>query len=82
MLRLHQDNSSRKWRLMVKNAKMEKSDLSLNTYQYVEDFKVCVLATGNAHRLQSELTASSKFSKVLELISSRKMSGFKPLTKH
>ena len=37
MLRLHQANSSRKWRILVKNAKMEKSDLSLNTHeQYVE----------------------------------------------
>ena len=37
---------------MVKNAKMEKSDLSLNTYvQYVEDFKFWVLEAGNAHRL-------------------------------
>ena len=35
-----------------KNAKMEKSDLSLNIYvQYVEDFKFWVLAAGNAHRL-------------------------------
>ncbi len=52
MLRLLQANSSRKWRSMVKNAKMEKSDLSLNTYvQYVEDFKFWVLAAGNAHRL-------------------------------
>ena len=32
MLRIHQANSSRLWRLMIKNAKMEKSDLSLNTY--------------------------------------------------
>ena len=32
MLRLHQANSSRKWRSVVKNAKMEKADLSLNTY--------------------------------------------------
>ena len=31
MLRLHQSNSSRKCRSMVKNAKMKKSDLSLNT---------------------------------------------------
>ena len=31
MLRLHQANSSRKCRSMVKNAKMEKSDLFLNT---------------------------------------------------
>ena len=40
MLRIHQSNSSRKWRLMIKNAKMEKSDLTLSTYvQYIEDFK-------------------------------------------
>ena len=31
MLQIHQANSSRKWRLMIKNSKMEKSDLSLNT---------------------------------------------------
>ena len=31
MLRLHQANSSRKCRNMIKNAKMKKSDLSLNT---------------------------------------------------
>ena len=38
MLRLDHANLSRKWRLMVKNAKMEKSDL--NTYvKYVEDCK-------------------------------------------
>ena len=30
MLRIHQANSSRKWRLMIKNAKMEKSDLTLS----------------------------------------------------
>ena len=37
---------------MVKNAKIEKSDLSLYTYvQYVEDFKFWILAAGNAHRL-------------------------------
>ena len=29
MLRIHQANSSRKWRLMIKNAKMENSDLTL-----------------------------------------------------
>ena len=51
MLRLHQANSSRKWRSMVKNAKMEKSDLCLNTdIQYVKDFKFSVVAAGNAHR--------------------------------
>ena len=39
MLRMHQPNSSRKWRFMVKNAKMEKSDLTLSTFvQYVEAF--------------------------------------------
>jgi len=37
---------------MVNNAKMEKSDLSFNTYvQYVEDDKFWVLAAGNAHQL-------------------------------
>ena len=37
---------------MVKNAKIEKSDLFLNTYvQLVEDFKFWVLSTGNTHRL-------------------------------
>ena len=52
MLKIHQANSSRKWRSMVKIAKMEKSDLSLNTYvQYVEDFKFWEMAAGNAHRL-------------------------------
>jgi CRISPR/Cas system CSM-associated protein Csm4 (group 5 of RAMP superfamily) len=55
ILRLHEANSSRKWRSMVKNAKMDKSDLSLNTYmQYVEDFKFWVLAAGNAHRLSEK----------------------------
>ena len=40
MLKIHQANSSRKWRLMIKNVKMEKSDLTLCTdVQYVEDFK-------------------------------------------
>ena len=39
MLRLHQANYSRKWRVMVKY-KMEKLDLSLNTYvRYVKHFK-------------------------------------------
>ena len=38
MMRMHAANSSRKWRLLIKNAKMEKSDLTLSTYvQYVED---------------------------------------------
>ena len=40
MLRMHQANLSRKRRLMVKNAKMERSDLTLSTFvQYVEDFR-------------------------------------------
>jgi len=35
-----------------KNAKMEKLDLSINTYvQYLEDFKIWILAAGNFHRL-------------------------------
>ena len=52
MLRMHQANSSRKWRLMVKNAKMGKSDLTLSTFmQYVEDFRFWFNAAGRAHRL-------------------------------
>ena len=52
MLRIHQANSSRKWRLMIKNAKMEISDLTLSTYvQYVEDFKFWVNVAGRPHRL-------------------------------
>jgi len=33
MLRKHAANSSRKWRIMIKNAKMDKSHLSLSTYK-------------------------------------------------
>ena len=52
MLKIHQANSSRNWRSMIKNAKMDKSDLSLNTYlQYVEDLKFWVMASGNTHRI-------------------------------
>ena len=52
MLKIHQANSSRKWRSMIKNAKMEKSDLLLNTYvQYVEDFKFWVMAAGLPNRI-------------------------------
>ena len=52
MLRIHAANSSRKWRLLIKNAKMEKSDLSLSTYvQYVEDFRFCINVAGHTHRL-------------------------------
>ena len=59
MLKIHQANSSRKWCSMIKNAKMEKSDLSLNTYlQYVEDFKFWVLAAGNAYRLPAKEIAN------------------------
>ena len=37
---------------MVKIAKMEKSDLSLNTYvKYAEDFKFWVMDAGNAYRI-------------------------------
>ena len=59
MLKIHQANSSHKWRSMIKNAKMEKSDLSLNTYlQYVEDFKLWVMAAGNAHRIPEKEIAN------------------------
>jgi hypothetical protein len=52
MLHMHQAHSYRNWRLMVKNAKMEKSDLSLPTFaQYVEDFRFWVNAAGRAHRV-------------------------------
>jgi len=52
MLRMHAANSSRKWRLLIKNAKMEKSDLSLSTYvQYVEDFRFWMNVAGRTHRL-------------------------------
>jgi hypothetical protein len=52
MLKMHNAHSSRKWRLMMKNANMEKSDLSLSTYsQYVEDFKFWMKAAGETHRL-------------------------------
>ena len=50
MLRLHQFES--KMACYVKNAKLEKYDVSLNTYvQYIEDFKFWVLAAGNAYWL-------------------------------
>ena len=50
MLRLHA-NASRKWRLLIKNAKMEKSDLSLSTYvQYVEDFRFWINVADRIHR--------------------------------
>ena len=51
VLKIHQANSNRKWRLMIKNAKMEKLDLTLSTYvQYAEDFKFWVVA-GRPHRI-------------------------------
>ena len=48
MLRLHQANSSRKWRSMMKNAKISEI---WSVAQYVEDFKLWVLAAGNTHRI-------------------------------
>jgi len=52
MLRMHAANSSRKWRLLIKNARMEKSDLSLSTYvQYVKDFHFWMNVAGRTHRL-------------------------------
>ena len=39
-------------RLMIKNAKMEKTDLTVSTYvQYVEDFKFWANVAGRPHRL-------------------------------
>ena len=52
MLRMHAANSSRKWRLLIKNAKMEESDLTLSTYvQNVEDFRFWINMAGRTHRL-------------------------------
>ena len=52
MLNIRPADSSRKWRLMIKNAKMEKSDLNLSTYvQYVEDFKFWVDVAGRPHQI-------------------------------
>jgi hypothetical protein len=49
MLKMHQATSSPKWRLMMKNAIMEKSDLSLSTYvQYVDDFKFWIQAASSS----------------------------------
>ena len=50
MLSIHNATSSRKWRLMMKNARMEKSDLSLSTFtQYVEDWRFWLLVCGREH---------------------------------
>ena len=50
--RMHATNSSRKWRLLIKNAKTGKSDLTLSTnVQYVEDFRFWMNVTGHTHRL-------------------------------
>ena len=58
---LHAANSSRKWKLMIKNSKMEKSDVSLSTYvQYVEDFCLWMNRTGRVHCL-SEKEATKCF---------------------
>jgi hypothetical protein len=58
MLQMHRANSSRKWRQMVKNAKMGKSDLSLSTFtQYVEDFRFWTLAAGQTHALPDKEVA-------------------------
>jgi len=65
MLRMHQANSSQKWRLMVKNAKMEKSDPTLPTFaQHVEDFRFWVNAAGRAHRVPEKEIAKSFVSRL------------------
>ena len=52
MLRMHVAKSSKKWRLLIKNAKMEKSDLSLSTYvQNVEDFRFWINVAERPYRL-------------------------------
>jgi hypothetical protein len=58
MLRMHAANSSRKWRLLIKNAKMDKSDHTLSPYvQYVEDFRFWMNVAGCAHRLPDKKIA-------------------------
>ena len=58
MLRIHQANSSQKWRLMIKNAKMEKCDVTLSSYvQYVEHFKFKVNVARRPHRLPEKVIA-------------------------
>ena len=58
MLRMHAANSCRKRRLLIKNAKMEKSDLTLSTYvQYVEDFRFWMNVAGRTHRLPDKKIA-------------------------
>jgi len=52
MLRMHAADSSRKWRLMIKNALTEKSDPTLSTYvQHVEDFRFWMNVAGWVHCL-------------------------------
>ena len=52
IFRMYTANSSRKWRLLIKHAKMEKSDLTMSTHvQYVEDFRFWMNVAGWAHRL-------------------------------
>jgi len=52
MLRMHAANSSRKWRLLIINVKMGKSELSLSTYvQCVQDFRFWMNVAEQAHRL-------------------------------
>ena len=61
MLKIHQANSSRKWRLLIKNAKMEKSDLSLTTYVQSKildlDFRFWVYVAGRPHRIPDKQIA-------------------------
>ena len=55
MLKIHQANSSRKWRLVINYTKMEKLDLRLSTFvQYVEDFKFWVGVAERPHRIHNK----------------------------
>jgi len=60
MLHMHAANSSRNWRLLIKYATMEKSDLLLSTFvQYVEDFRFWMNVAGRDHRLPDKEVAKN-----------------------
>ena len=60
MLRMHATNSIPRiveWRLLIKYAKMKKSDLTLSSYvQYVVDFRFWMNVAGRTHRLPDKET--------------------------
>ena len=52
MLRMHAAKFQQKMEIIYKNAKMEKSDLTLSTFvQYVEDYRFWMNIASRTHRL-------------------------------